>query len=129
MWGAGQMLAEPEALREGETAGERSRQRMHSGDTLALQAEIDRLRVHVAALFQLLIARGVFTAEEAQRLVAELDTSVGVGDENYRERDVVTGAELPLEENPFRGLSGPGKSNWRARVIKILVLNFFLIIC
>jgi len=127
MWGAGQMLAEPKTPLERPAPSERSRQRMHSGDTEALQSEIDRLRVYVTSLFQLLIARGVFTEEEAKRLVAELDPSTGETDEGYRDRDVVTGEKLPPQENPFRGLAGPPKSNWRLQFKRMRwVLAFFL---
>src|SRR5262249_25995951 len=97
-------LADPPPNQEWlDAAKDGCRRRMHSADTEALQAQVDQLRLYVAALFRLLVARGVVTVDEAQQLVAELvatggEPGVAVG------RDVVSGAELPPEENPFRGL-------------------------
>ncbi|HEV3385520.1 MAG TPA: hypothetical protein VG097_11950 [Gemmata sp.] len=131
MWGAGQVFAGLQSSEDrAASAGERSRRRMHSGDTEELQSEIDRLRMHVTALFQLLVARGVFTAEEAKRLVAELDSSTLEEGDGSRIRDVVTGEELPPADNPFRGLGGPSQSNWRVRVRQVsLLVGFFFLVC
>jgi polyhydroxyalkanoate synthesis regulator phasin len=105
-------LAEGEAIRQRELAAqERSRKRLHAADMRALQAEVDDLRRYVAVLFQLLVARGVFSADEAKRLVAELET----GEVSVATRDLVTGAVLPLEENPFRELTEPRRSKPRLR--------------
>jgi hypothetical protein len=130
MWGAGQVFAETETPQErAAVAVERRRRRMHTGDTEQLQSELDRLRVYVTALFQLLVARGVFTAEEAKRLVTELESSTIEESDACRDRDVVTGEELPPEENPFRGLAGPSKSNWRVRVMQVSVVLVFFLVC
>jgi hypothetical protein len=124
MYSAGMFGSTP-GLREALTGGEPPREwldasrdrrrRMHSADTEALQAQLDRTRLYVAALFQLLVARGVFTVEEAQRLVRELEAA---GAEPAG-RDVVTGAEVPPAEDPFGAMSeahAPRKRGWRARV-------------
>ena len=95
-------------------AQDRSQRRMHSVDTASLQAEVDELRQYVTALFRLLVARGVFTVEEAQHRLSELAGESG----GAAARDVVSGTELPPEENPFRGLggaSGPLSTGKRAR--------------
>lgn len=88
---------------------ERSRQRMHSSDAESLQAQIDQLRLYVATLFQILIAHKAFTADEARALMERLDAADGTVGDGYQGRDVVTGAELPAEENPFSGIGGPGQ--------------------
>jgi hypothetical protein len=116
-------LAEGGAIREREReARERSRRRLQAADAAALQAQVDALRVYVTALFQLLVARGVFTAEEAKGLVADLEAAEAVG----TTRDVVTGTDLPPEENPFVGLAEEA-GDWRGgtrrgRVFRLVVL-------
>jgi hypothetical protein len=102
-------LAESEAMRERsrQAAADRRHRRMHSSDTEDLQAQVDQLRLYVAALFQVLIRHGVFTSSEARDLMVRLDASDGVVGDGYHGRDVVTGAELPPEQNPFTDLDGP----------------------
>jgi hypothetical protein len=88
---------------------------MLSADTAALQAEVDRLRLCVETLFRLLIAHGVFTAEDAQRLLGELEAATS-GSGDTVEREVVSGAELPTKENPFQELHNTdGLHPWRWR--------------
>jgi hypothetical protein len=115
-------VAEDEESRlRGEEAKERCRSRMLSGHTEALQAEVDRLRVCVTVVFQLLISRGVFTAEEAQQFVAELDTAESEGSPR---RDIITGAGCPPEADPFSEFApaelakNPSKPSRRARFLK-----------
>ena len=107
-------LTMPEPSQEWlEAALDRCERRKHTADTAALRDEIDHLRLHLATLFRLLIARGTFTVEEAQRLAAELETGDEAG------RDLVSGAELPPKENPFQELresDGTRRRGWRAWV-------------
>lgn len=84
-------LTKPESKEWLEAAQERTQRRMHSTDTASLQAEIDQLRLSVAALFQLLVARGVFTVQEAQLLMRELEAAASV--QGVPERDLVSGTE------------------------------------
>jgi hypothetical protein len=108
-------LTKPEAMQDWlEAAQDRGQRRMHSTDTASLQVEVERLRLYVETLFRLLVARGVFTAEEAQRLVGELEAAASASD-GAAKRDVVSGAELPPEENPFRELRGAGGTRRRVR--------------
>jgi hypothetical protein len=100
-----------------ESAQERCQRRMHSTNTTSLQAEIDQLRVYMTALFRLLVARGVFTVEEAQQRVAELEAAGEPGGTSAR--DVMSGAERPPEENPFREMGrvdGQRRRYWWARI-------------
>jgi hypothetical protein len=112
-------LTKPEPLQEWlEASQNRLQRRMHSTDTASLQAEVDRLRLYVETLFRLLLARGVFTVEEAQRLMTELEVASS-GSDSAPERDVVTGAELPSQQNPFqelRNADGPRRRVWRTWV-------------
>jgi hypothetical protein len=104
-----QAVEDAEAMRaRAQQAADRGHRRMHTADTEDLQAQVDQLRLYVATLFQILIAHGVFTAAEVQQLMARLDASDGAADGGYQGRDVVTGAELPPEVNPFTGLGRPG---------------------
>jgi hypothetical protein len=108
-------LTKPEPPQEWlEAAQDRCQRRMHSTDTASLQAEIDQLRLYVAVLFRLLVARGAFTVEEAQRLAGELETASGEPG-GAAGRDVVSGAELPPKENPFqelREVDGSHQRGW-----------------
>src|SRR5436190_8627380 len=104
-------LTKPESQKWLEAAQGRCQRRMHSTDTASLQAEVDQLRLYVAALFRLLVTHGVFTVEEAQRLVGELEAASSEPD-GAAGRDVVSGAELPPAENPFREL-GRADDRWR----------------
>ena len=54
---------------------------------------------------------GGFAADEAERLVAALDAADGEVDGGYHGLDLMTGAPLPPEEDPFRNLGGdPGSA-------------------
>lgn len=99
-------------------AKDRGQRRMHSADTESLQSQVEQLRQYVAVLFQLLVGHGICTVEEAQRLVGEM-ASASSEPNATTVRDVVTGMELPPEENPFLGLGdaiGHPKKSWRERV-------------
>lgn len=112
-------VAEAEAIRErGRAARDRSERRLHAAGVAALQVQVDQLRTYVATLFQLLVARGVFTADEATRLVSEFETA---GESGAPIRDVVTGVELPPEVNPFTELvtaGAPPVRRWRVRLVR-----------
>jgi hypothetical protein len=98
-------LTKPEPLREWlEAAQARCQRRMHSTDTASLQAEVEQLRLYVTVLFRLLVARGVFTVEEAQQLVVELEAA-SAEPTGAAGRDMVSGDALPPKENPFRKLT------------------------
>ena len=124
-------IAEGEAIRERERlAHAAARRHLNSVETAALQAQIDRHNAHIAALYQLLVARGVFTAEEAKRLVTELETA----GKECPVRDLVTGTALPPEENPFRELvetsAERGKRHWRLRLrTAVRVAGFLVLAC
>ena len=93
-----QSLAESLSMRE------RNRERLHTSDLEDLQAQVDQLRLYVATLFQILVAHGTFTAEEAKALMLKLDATDGKFDGSYSGHDVVTGKDLPPVENPFDNL-------------------------
>jgi hypothetical protein len=72
-----------------------------------LQEEIDHLRLYIATLFRILIARRIMTLEETRKLLVRIDAEDGQIDGAYPEnRDPVTGQEQPPQTNPFAGL-GP----------------------
>ena len=118
MPGMREALTKPEPPQEWlEAVQDRCQRRMHSTDTASLQAEVDQLRLYISVLFQLLITRGVFTVEEAQRRVGELEAANSEHG-GAAGRDVVSGAELQPAENPFRGLGAAGgpRRGWRTWV-------------
>lgn len=69
-----------------------------------LREEIDHLRLYIATLFRVLIAKRVMTVEEVRKLLVAIDAEDGQVDGAYRGHDLVTGQELPPEESPFTGL-------------------------
>jgi len=70
-----------------------------------LQDEIDHLRLYVATLFRILIAKRIMPLEDMRKLLVAIDAEDGQVDGAYPEsRDVVTGQELPPEANPFAEL-------------------------
>jgi len=53
------------------------------GDARRLQAEVDELRLYVAALTRLLVSNNVVDRAELSRLVYEIDASDGDSDSRY----------------------------------------------
>jgi hypothetical protein len=70
-----------------------------------LQDEIDHLRLYVATLFRILIAKQIMAPEDVRKLLVAIDAEDGQVDGAYPEnRDPVTGQELPPDPNPFAEL-------------------------
>jgi len=71
-----------------------------------LQEEIDHLRLYIATLFRILIARRVVAQEDVRKLLVKIDAEDGQVDGAFSDtRDVVTGQELPPDESPFSGFN------------------------
>lgn len=55
-----------------------------AGDVERLQAEIDELRLYLAAVVRLLISKGVISQEEIKQVVDAVDAEDGVRDRKYK---------------------------------------------
>ena len=63
---------------------EMSRLRSSGGGDLKLQEENDELRLYLAALIRLLVAKGTITGSELTQIVEAIDKEDGYADGRYR---------------------------------------------
>jgi predicted phage tail protein len=62
----------------------KARRQGAEADTAQLQAEVDELRLYVAALTRVLVSRDIVSKEELQRIAYEIDQSDGDADNRFK---------------------------------------------